>query len=119
MAVSPLSAGLRCKCPACGRGSLFSGFLTVAAECPVCGQDLRAHEQGDGPAVFAILLLGAVIVGLALGTELRFQPPLWLHAVLWPPLIIAGALALLRPLKATLIALQYRHRREDYEGHDG
>ena len=62
-------------------------------------------------------LLGAVVVGLALWTELRFQPPLWLHALLWAPLTLAGALALLRPLKATLIALQFRHRREDYDTH--
>ena len=115
MSVSPFGAGLRCRCPACGRGALFRGFLSVVPECAACGQDLRAHEEGDGPAVFAILLLGALVVGLALWTELRFAPPLWLHAVLWMPLTLAGALALLRPLKATLIALQFRNRPEDYD----
>ena len=115
MSVSPFRAGLRCRCPACGRGALFRGFLSVVRECAVCGQDLQSHEEGDGPAVFAILVLGAVVVGLALWTELRFEPPLWLHAVLWTPLTLAGAVVLLRPLKATLIALQFRNRPEDYD----
>ena len=115
MSVSPYAAGIRCKCPACGKGPLFKGFLSVVPECSVCGQDLRGYEEGDGPAVFVILALGAIVVGLALWTELRFQPPLWLHAVLWAPMIVLGALALLRPFKATLIALQFRHRREDYD----
>ena len=115
MSVSPFSAGLRCRCPACGRGALYRGFLSVVPECAVCGQDLRPREEGDGPAVFAILLLGAVVVGLALWTELRFEPPFWLHGVLWAPLTLAGAVALLRPLKATFIALQFRNRPEDYD----
>ena len=115
MSGSPFGAGIRCRCPACGRGALFRGFLTVVPECGVCGQDLRAHEEGDGPAVFAILVLGAVMVALALLAEVHFRPPLWLHAVLWTPLTVAGAMALLRPLKATLIALQFRNRPEDYD----
>jgi len=115
MSVSPYAAGLRCRCPACGKGRLFSGFLTVVSECDVCGQDLQAHEEGDGPAVFVILFLGAIVVALALWVELRYQPPLWMHAALWAPLILVGALVLLRPFKATLIALQFRHRREDYD----
>jgi uncharacterized protein (DUF983 family) len=47
--------------------------------------------------------------------ELAYEPPFWVHALLWVPFICIGALALLRPFKATLIAMQYRHRREDYD----
>jgi uncharacterized protein (DUF983 family) len=50
------------------------------------------------------------VVGLALVVEVKFEPPLWVHALLWPPLILGGALALLRPFKATLLALQYKHK---------
>jgi uncharacterized protein (DUF983 family) len=107
---SPWRAGLLCRCPRCGEGRLFAGLLTVAPICGVCGLDLAAQDSGDGPAVFVILVLGALVVGLALAVELTFSPPLWLHMVLWPPLILAGAIALLRPFKATLIAFQYRHR---------
>jgi len=107
--VSPWRAGLLCRCPRCGEGRLFAGLLTVAPLCKACGLDLAAQDSGDGPAVFVILVLGAIVVGLALAVELIVAPPLWLHMVLWPPLILAGAVALLRPFKATLIAFQYRH----------
>ena len=113
--VSPLAAGLGCKCPRCGRGRLFAGFLTVAEKCEACGLELAKHDSGDGPAVFIILILGFIVVGLALWVELRYEPPFWVHAVLWVPFIIVGALLMLRPFKATLIALQYKHRREDYD----
>jgi uncharacterized protein (DUF983 family) len=113
--VSPLAAGLGCKCPRCGRGRLFKGFLTVAPACESCGLELAKHDSGDGPAVFVILILGFLVVGLALWVELRYEPPFWVHAVLWGPFIVIGAVLMLRPFKATLIALQYKHRREDYD----
>lgn len=113
--VSPLAAGLGCKCPRCGRGRLFGGLLTVAARCEACGLELAKHDSGDGPAVFVILILGFIVVGLALWIELAYEPPFWVHAVLWVPFITFGALLLLRPFKATLIAMQYRHRRDDYD----
>lgn len=114
-AVSPLKAGFLARCPQCGQGRLFRGFLTVRDRCDTCGLDLAGNDSGDGPAVFVILILGFIVVGLALWVELAFEPPLWLHAILWAPTIIGGALLMLRPLKATLIALHYKHRRDDYE----
>ena len=72
--VSPLAAGLGCKCPRCGRGRLFAGLLKVREQCEVCGLDLARHDSGDGPAVFVILILGFVVVGLALWLELRYEP---------------------------------------------
>jgi len=107
--VSPLVAGLTCRCPRCGRGRLFAGFLSVADRCQVCGLDLRTQDTGDGPAVFVIMALGFVVVAAALWLELAFKPPLWLHLVIWLPVTVAGALALLRPFKAVLIALHFRH----------
>lgn len=112
--VSPFSAGLRCRCPRCGRGPLFEGLLTVRETCAVCGFDLRAQDSGDGPAVFVILILGFIVVGLALLVEAKLEPPIWVHMVVWPPVVLASALAMLRPLKATLIALQFRHRQDDF-----
>ena len=107
--VSPLRAALGCRCPRCGEGRLFAGLLTVRPHCEVCGLDLSAEDAGDGPAVFVIFILGLVVVGLAAVVEVLFAPPLWVHLVLWTPLIVIGAVALLRPFKAGLIALQYRH----------
>ena len=104
-------AALGCRCPQCGKGRLFSGLLSVRQACAVCGLDLSAQDAGDGPAVFAILMLGMRVVGLAALVEVNFSPPIWVHLMLWAPLILIGAVAMLRPLKAGLIALQYRHRR--------
>ena len=111
--VSPVSAGLRCRCPRCGRGALFAGYLTVAERCSVCGLDLRKADSGDGPAVFIIFILGFLIVPLALVFEAAVAPPLWLHMVIWPPLVLLGTLALLRPMKGLLIALQFHHKASD------
>ena len=108
--VPVLAAALHCRCPRCGKGKLYDGLLTVASRCGVCGLDLAAQDAGDGPAVFVVLILGALVVGLALLVEIEFAPPLWVHLVVWTPVIIGGAILLLRPLKAWLIAMQYRHR---------
>jgi uncharacterized protein (DUF983 family) len=112
--VSTLRAGLTCRCPRCGRGRLFSGFLTVAPVCAACGLDLSHHDSGDGPAVFVILVVGFAVVALALILETTFQPPTWLHMTIELPLILAGSLGLLRPFKATLVALQFRHRAREH-----
>ncbi|MFI4987213.1 MAG: DUF983 domain-containing protein, partial [Alphaproteobacteria bacterium] len=77
--MSPLRSGLACRCPACGTGPLFEGFLTVAPRCAVCGFDFSAEDSGDGPAVFIILILGFVVMALALVVEVNYAPPLWVH----------------------------------------
>lgn len=107
---SPFVAGLLCRCPRCGRGRLFDGYLTVRSSCEACGLALADHDTGDGPSVFVIFILGAIVVPLALSVEAAFHPPLWLHAVLWSAAVLGGTFALLRPLKGLLVALHYRHR---------
>jgi uncharacterized protein (DUF983 family) len=109
-AVSTLWAALLCRCPRCGEGKLYDGLVSIAPCCRVCDLDLRAHDAGDGPIVFVVFLLGAIVVALAVIVEFRFAPPLWVHAVLWAPVVLIGSVALLRPLKAGFIALQHRHR---------
>jgi uncharacterized protein (DUF983 family) len=106
---SPIAAGLAGRCPRCGKGKLFRGFLTLSPACEACGLDLSFADAGDGPAVFVILFAGFVVVGLALVVEFLYAPPYWLHAVLWGPLILLVTLGPLRPLKGLLIALQYHH----------
>ena len=108
-AVSPFKAALGCRCPRCGRGRLFSGFLVVAERCDACGLDLRAQDSADGPAVFVVFILGFVVVGLAFLVEVVFAPPYWVHVVLWPPVVIGLSLLMLRPLKAAMIAAQFKH----------
>jgi len=113
--VPPLSAGLRCRCPRCGEGRLFSGFLTIVPACSVCGLKLAHEDAGDGPAVFVILIYGFVMAALAAWVELSYEPPFWVHAVIFVPLILGGSALLLRPFKATLVALQYKHRAAGFE----
>jgi uncharacterized protein (DUF983 family) len=83
--------------------------LTVRAACPACGLDLSAEDAGDAPAVFLIFFLGAIAVGIAAWMEIEFEPPIWVHLLVLTPLIVGGAIGLLRPMKAMMIALQYRH----------
>lgn len=106
----PIARGLRCRCPRCGEGALFEGFLNLRPRCDKCGLDYGFADAGDGPAVFVILFAGFVVVFAALGVEAMYQPPYWLHAALWLPLILLVTLAPLRPLKGLLIALQYHHK---------
>jgi uncharacterized protein (DUF983 family) len=87
--------------------------LTVAESCSACGLDLGKADSADGPAVFVIFILGFLLVPLALLFEAMVEPPLWLHVVIWPPLILGGSLALLRPMKGVMIALQYHHKASD------
>lgn len=109
-AVSPLIAGLTCRCPRCGKGKLYEGFLTLKPSCDNCGLDFTFIDSGDGPAVFVIMFAGFLVVGAALVVEVLYQPPIWLHALLWLPLVLLVTLAPLRPTKALLIALQYHHK---------
>ncbi len=107
---SAIATGLACKCPRCGQGRLFAGFLTLAERCAACGLDFKKADSGDGPAVFIIFILGFLVVPAAIWVEFRFEPPMWLHLTIWLPVIVGGALGLLRPMKGMMIALQYRHQ---------
>ena len=107
---SPLTAALRCRCPRCGVGPLFKNLLEVRDRCDNCDLELSRSDSGDGATALVILALGAVIVALAFWTEFHFNPPLWLHVVLWPIVTVPLAVLMIRPTKAALIAMQYRHR---------
>jgi uncharacterized protein (DUF983 family) len=106
----PIARGLRGRCPRCGEGRLFQGLLTLRAKCDHCGLDYNFADAGDGPAVFVILIGGGIVVFAALLTEVVYQPPYWVHAALWLPLILIVTLAPLRLIKGLLIALQYHHK---------
>ena len=103
-------SGIAGRCPTCGRGKLFSGYLKLAPRCNVCGLDYGFADSGDGPAVFVILVSGFIVVGAALFVEMAYAPPYWVHAALWLPLIVVVTLGPLRPMKGLMIALQYYHQ---------
>jgi uncharacterized protein (DUF983 family) len=106
----PIARGLLGRCPRCGDGHLFSGFLALRPRCEVCGLNYGFADAGDGPAIFGMFFGGFIVVFAALITEVIYQPPYWLHAVLWLPLILLVTLLPLRAIKGLLIALQYHHK---------
>jgi uncharacterized protein (DUF983 family) len=105
--------GLATRCPRCGKGALFEGFLTLRPRCEQCGFEYSFADSGDGPAVFVIFFAGFLVVFAALAVEVAYAPPFWVHAVLWIPLILIVTLAPLRPAKGLMIALQYHHKAEE------
>ena len=108
--LEPWKVGLRGRCPRCGEGRLFDGFLKLAPGCERCGLDYSFADAADGPAIFVMLIIGFIVVGLALWVEVAYSPPLWLHFLLWIPLAIALCLPPLRAIKGVLITLQYANQ---------
>ncbi|MCF8495589.1 MAG: DUF983 domain-containing protein [Alphaproteobacteria bacterium] len=115
--IALLQCALRCACPQCRQGSLYKPGLTLSLRnrCPVCGLDFAKNDSADAPAVFLIFILGAALVPLALALEWWISPPLWVHAVIWGGLALLVTVGTLRPLKAYIIGLQFKHRRTDWE----
>jgi uncharacterized protein (DUF983 family) len=103
-------AGLLGRCPRCGKGRLFQGFLALRPCCESCGLDFSFVDAADGPAFFVVFISGFIVAGSALAVEILYAPPYWVHALLWGPLILITTLLPLRPVKGLLIALQYYHK---------
>jgi len=108
--VSPYAAGLGGKCPRCGQGALFDGFLHLRKTCETCGLDYAHADPGDGPAVFVIFIVGFLAVAVAFVARFVLYAPIWLAFLISAGAAIVSILALLRPLKATFIALQYSNK---------
>jgi uncharacterized protein (DUF983 family) len=102
--------GVTGRCPRCGGGKLFNGFLELAPHCEACGLDYGFADAGDGPAVIVTLLAGFIVVGTALVVEVKYEPPMWLHLAIFLPLTLVVCLGMLRPLKGILVSLQYRNK---------
>jgi len=120
MPPSPFAAGLSRRCPRCGKGGLFKSLLSLALKdrCEACDLDYAFIDSGDGPAVFAILILGFVVLGGALIAEFKFGVPVWGHVLLWGVLTPLLAIGLLKLLKAILAALQFHYKAREAGGSD-
>lgn len=110
---SSLSAGLRCRCPRCGEGKLFSGFLKLAPRCERCGLDFAFADPADGPAFFVMSGVSIVVMTLWGVWAVVAHPPIWAQMAVVFPAMIGGCLATLRPVKAWLVAEQYVHKAEE------
>ena len=107
-AASPAWAGARGRCPRCGTGQLFAGFLAPAVACDRCGLDYGFIDSGDGPAVFVIFVAGFLVVPPAIIVDLLFHPPMWASIPLWTLVLLAVSLVFLRVFKGAMIGIQYQ-----------
>ena len=111
--LSSLSTGLRCRCPRCGEGPLFKGFLSLRDRCPVCDLDYGFADPADGPAFFVMSAVGVVgMIGFMI-FDFTVQPPVWVHLFTTLPVLVALCLGALRPFKAWMVAEQYLHKAEE------
>ena len=106
--LSPLKTGIAGKCPRCGRGKLFDGYLTVAKSCRSCGLSFEFADGGDGAAWFVMLFVCFAGVGSILGIEVAYSPPIWVHVLIAIPVLIILPLLLLRPAKGILLCQQWK-----------
>ncbi len=106
--------GFRCKCPSCGIGQTFDGYLRVKHSCENCGEELHHHRADDAPPYFTIFIVGHVVVALAMWVEMAYVPPMWLHMSIWLPLTLIMSLAFLRPIKGALVGLQWALRMDGF-----
>ena len=106
--LSPLKTGIGCKCPRCGKGNLFVGYLTVAKSCTHCALSYEFADAGDGAAWFVMLFACVFGVGSILGVEVAYSPPFWVHALIAIPVLVILPMVLLRPVKAMFLAQQWK-----------
>jgi uncharacterized protein (DUF983 family) len=111
--ISVARAALTCRCPRCGRGPLFAGLLTIRPACIACGLDFSGVDVGDAFVVPILMVMGAIVVGAAIWFDFTYTPPLWLHALIWPPVTIVLAVVMTRYLKSFFAVQQYHVRRAE------
>ena len=116
---SPVTRAMFGRCPRCGEGRLFAKYLKFVDKCPVCGLGFQGHDVGDGPVVPALLIIGGIVVGLALWVEVAYEPPVWVHLLLWLPLGTGLTLGILPLLKGMAVGLQYKYRSTEEDAKPG
>ena len=103
--VTAIGRGLRGRCPACGRGKIFSGFLRVAESCEACGAPLGLARADDAPPYFTILVVGHIIVPLLFVVDRSTEWPVWVMSAIFLPLTVGLAVGLIRPIKGGTVGL--------------
>ena len=110
---SLMSVGLRCRCPRCGAGHLFDGFIALKPRCEACGLDYSFADPADGPAFFIMMTMAFPVTAFGIWLELTYDPPLWIHTVVTLPLLLLACVPIIRPLKGLFIASQYINKAEE------
>lgn len=105
--------GLKCRCPRCGQGRLFNGFLTLARGCEACGLDYSFADPADGPAFFVMMTMAIPATAFGIWVELVYEPALWVHLLTTVPFMLLSCIPPIRPFKGMLVASQYFHKAEE------
>lgn len=116
--VQAMKRGLFCRCPACGEGRLFRSFLKSVDHCAVCNEDYSHHRADDLPAYLTIVLVGHIVVGGFMFTDLAYPMSNWAHLAIWTPLTLILALLLIQPIKGAVIGLQWAARMHGFGGQE-
>lgn len=111
-----MGRGWRQKCPACGQGSMYHRYLKVADTCATCSQELHHQRADDAPPYFTMMVVGHIIVAGVLILERAYQPAMWVHAVIWFPLLVLMSLWMLPRIKGSLIGLQWAFKMHGFDG---
>lgn len=113
-----IKRGLLCRCPNCGDGRLFRAFLKPVDHCAVCGEDMSHQRADDLPAYLVIVVVGHVMLGGYMMTDMIFRVSPWVHLAIWTPIAVLSALATLQPIKGGVIGLQWACRMHGFGGHN-
>ncbi|MDB5525666.1 MAG: hypothetical protein JWM58_3429 [Rhizobium sp.] len=113
-----IKRGLFCCCPNCGQGKLFRGYLKSVDKCAACNEDFTHHRADDLPAYLSIVLVGHIVVGGFMMTDLVWTMSNWAHLAIWTPLTLILALVTIQPIKGAVIGLQWAMRMHGFGGHE-
>jgi uncharacterized protein (DUF983 family) len=103
--LTALGRGLLGRCPACGKGRIFDGFLRVVPHCEHCAAPLGLARADDAPPYFTILIVGHIVIPAMLITQKMYDPSNWVMSAIFVPLTLILALGLLRPIKGATVGL--------------
>lgn len=112
-----LAKGWRRRCPSCGGGALFDGYLSIKHDCDICGEEFHHHRADDAPSWLTMIIIGHLIAPLMIASYQMFDLPTWSHAVIWPVLAMTGVIVLLPRVKGGIVAFQWAHRMHGFD-HD-
>lgn len=113
-----IKRGLRGRCPHCGEGRLFRAFLKPVDHCAVCNENYTHQRADDLPAYLSIVLVGHIVVGGFMMTDLVWTVSNWVHLAIWTPITLLLALATIQPIKGAVIGLQWAARMHGFGGEE-
>lgn len=106
---SPVLAAMFGRCPSCGEGKLYRGYLKLVESCDVCNARISDADAEDAPVTFILVLVGSIGMAGIIVSIVKYDLPAWLVLAIWMPVIVAMSLLVMSPFKGALTALQHKH----------